>query len=32
MERISRSSGSSVWPVYLLLTFSRWVYALTLSM
>ena len=32
IERISRSSGSSYWPVNLFLTFSRWVYALMLSM
>jgi len=32
MARIRRSSGSSYWPVYLLRTFSRCVYALMLSM
>jgi hypothetical protein len=32
MERISRSSGSSSWPVYLFRTRSRCVYAFTLSM
>ena len=32
IDRISRSSGSSGWPVNLFLTFSRWVYAFTLSM